>query len=160
MEAVSYIYKDDTYTLTPILNSNYIDEDYLTVREEVYDTPENVYKDNMLKAVSQGLAFSVYKNTKRIGFVYNYIEDYKYLGACIWLKNDYIGSLVALKTIFDITDAHKLSFTPHYNGIMYFKSMITGSDIRAFYSGQPYVSIIKSNVVAKGEKIFKYLGII
>lgn len=159
MEAVSYTCNGVVYRVEPITNIDVIDGDIATVLDTISDTSLELYKDNMIKAVQQEFAFAVYKDTIRVGFIYNYMDRYKYIGASVYIKDDIISAIIALRTMFEINTTHKLTFIPHKNGLRYFKSMATGQSIRAFHgTGSPLV-VLRDDVYSKGLRMFKYLGI-
>ena len=159
MEAVSYISDGVTYKVEPILDDSFIAGDMLTVADAVQDTDPDEYKSAMEKSVEQELAFSVYVEDTRVGFVYCYKEDFKYIGASLYIHHNLISVLVALRTIFEMSDSHKLVFTPHEDGLQYFKSMCTGPSIRAYHAVGSPVTVLRSSIYAKGERLFSYLGI-
>ena len=154
-----YICDNIEYKIESIDDSSFVEVDVKTVEDQITDISLDTYKENMVKAIEQKLAFSIYRDSTRVGFVYNYVEDFKYIGASIWIHSDMVSMLVGLRTIFEISDAHKLVFVPHKEGIRYFKSMVKGSSIRANYkTGSPLV-VLRDVVYNKGFKMFKYLGI-
>jgi len=159
MEVVSYICNSTIYTVVPISNTSYIDEDINTVRDKIVGTPIDSYRSNMEESVRQGLAFCIHKDGNKVGFVYTYIKDHRYVGASIHVYGDIVSSMVALRTIFEVNDTHKIIFTPHSTGLDYFKSMATGPSIRAHHATGGPVTILRDTVYTKGQKIYKYLGI-
>lgn len=159
MEIAKYFVNNNIYNINKIIDVIEIDKDLEEVLDAITDTPLDKYKENMIKSVQQELAFSIYKDNIKIGFVYNYMEDFKYIGASMYIHTDIIATLLAFKTIFDINDTHKLSFIPHQDGIKYFKSIVLGDSIRAYHKiGSPVV-VLRSTIYEKGFKMFKYLGI-
>ena len=159
MEVEVYKYKDTTYKIIPILDYSYINTDVATVEDTISDTPIEKYIYNMLISVDQNLAFSVIVNNVRVGFVYSYLNNYVYTGASIHIHYDIVSTIIALKTIFDIQNSHKLVFIPHVGGLYYFKSMATELSIKAYYYNKSPLVVIRDNVYTKGEKIYNYLGI-
>jgi hypothetical protein len=160
MVAASYISDGIEYSVTPIVDYSHIDSDIEVVHDRITDTSLEYYEQNMEDSVDQNLAFSVLKDGTRVGFVYMRMEGYKYIGACVYIHSDAISSIVGLKTIFDMNDSHKVLFTPHENGLKYFKSMATGPSIRAYHATGTPLTIKRDTVYTKGVKIFKYLGVV
>ena len=161
MEAVTYTCKGVRYEILPITDTEDIELDIEEVSYLIED--ENVdmgiYRAAMVEAVEQGLAFRVVKDGTRCGFVYSYVEEYRYIGASINLPGDMVSVLLGLKTIFDIQDSHKILILPHDKGLKSFVSMATGKSIRAYHSVGMPLTILRSSIVEKGKKMFKYLGV-
>ena len=67
--------------------------------------------------------------------------------------------LVALKTMFELYETHKISFMPHKANLQYFKAMAYGPDIRVHYSTRKPLVIRRDELEQKGLKLFKYFGI-
>jgi len=119
-----------------------------------------VYRDNMVASVYQDMAYCVYKNDVRIGFVYNRVEKYRYFGASIWMK-DTIGMIIAMKTMFEVCDNHKIELVPHEGGMKDFLSMATGTSIRTYHTrNRDAIVFLKEDLAPKGERLFKYFGIV
>lgn len=159
METVSYTStKGDIYRIEPIIDTLFIDEDMLSVIDIVSDTDLVQYKSAMEDSIKQKLAYSVYENGARVGFVYNRVFKGKYYGASIYIKG-VIPVIVALRSMFEIADFKSISFIPHKNNLKYFKSMIEGHNIRAYHSGIPTITIKKERMWNNGVKLFSYFGL-
>ena len=158
MDHASYICDGITYRVSYIEDTSSIDDDIATVIDTIQDTDIDVYRANMVKSVEQHLAYCIYKNDIRVGFIYNRIEGDLYLGASINIT-DTIAMLIALKTMFEIYDSHKIQFVPHNRDIRMFKSMAYGPDIRSYYSSDGYLVIRRADIENNGKRLFNYLGI-
>jgi len=157
---VSYTNKQGAqYTVHKIEDLNQIDLDIAEVEDKLIDTYLPLYKKNMVTSLEQGLAFAIFKEDKRIGFVYMLVKDNMYIGVSIHLEKDVTGMLIGLRTIFEIYDAHKIKVTPHPGGLKYFLSMATGSSIRAYHTHGSPLTILREDIYEKGKKMFKYLGL-
>ena len=159
MEAASYIKGSTRYNVQPITTYEMIEHDIGMVLELIEGTSLSEYRYNMEVAVDQGLAYAVYKGLTRLGFVYNRIEGNKYYGSSIFIHKDIIGTMIALRTMFEIVDYKKIEFAPHKDNLKYFKSMIAGNNIRAYHSGRPTVTITKDKMWDEGVRLFKYFGL-
>lgn len=159
MEAVSYTKDNHRYDVIPITDESYINADMQTVATEIQDTDPAAYRANMQLGVQQGLAYSIFRDGIRIGFVYNRIENNRYYGSSIFIDRDLAGMIVAFKSMFEICDKHKIEFVPHTGNLHYFKSMIDGSTLRLFHNGAPTVTIMRDKMIADGYRAFHYLGI-
>ena len=159
LEAVSYKRGSTSYTVEPIDSYDMIDRDISVVIDLIEGTPLDGYRSNMETSVDQGLAYAIFKDNLRIGFVYNRVEAGAYLGSSIFINKDLVAMNLAMKTMFEIYDARSIRFTPHQDNLRYFKSMVRGTSIRAYYSGVPYVTIIRDDIIAKGKEMFFYLGL-
>lgn len=157
---VHAVYKcnNDIYTIIIISDTSYIDEDISSVSAMITDTDLAIYKENMVQSVSQKLAFSVFKNDIRIGFMYNRLDVHVYKGASVRLT-DPIGVLLGMKTVFELLDTHKITFIPHAGGIKNFLSLVYGPDIREYYSGAKDLVVRRVYIEPKGLQMYKYLGI-
>ena len=157
MVAVSYTNGSDTYLVQPIL-------DVLSKRADAIaalalvgnDTPLDKYENAMKQSIEQRLAYEIYKNDTRVGYVYNRVENNTYYGACINVKG-FEAMAIAMKHMFEIYDSHKIVFSPHTHNLKSFKSMIKGSIIRAWHNGRKTVSILREDIVPQGIKVFNYL---
>lgn len=158
MDHASYTCDGLTYRVSFIEDTSSIDSDIATVIDTVQDTDIDVYRSNMVMSVEQHLAYCIYKNDVRVGFVYNRVENGLYLGSSINIT-DTIAMLIALKTMFEIYDYHKIQFVPHNRDIRMFKSMAYGPDIRSYYSSNEYLVIRREDIEKNGLRLFKYLGI-
>jgi hypothetical protein len=158
MAVASYICEGNIYTVTLIDDTNKIESDMESVKDIISDTDPIEYKANMIESVRQGLAYEIYKNENRVGFVYNKVDGYEYQGCSINIL-DTISMLIALKTMFEIYDSHKISFNPHTTNIRDFKSMAYGPDIRVYYTTKEPLVLRRAMLEEKGLKLFKYLGI-
>jgi hypothetical protein len=158
MAVASYICESNIYTVILIDNLNKIESDMESVKDVISDTDLIEYKANMVESIRQGLAYEIYKNEDRVGFVYNKVDGYEYQGCSINIV-DTIAMLIALKTMFEIYDSHKISFNPHATNIRDFKGMAYGPDIRAHYTTKNPLVLRREMLEEKGLKLFKYLGI-
>jgi hypothetical protein len=158
MAVASYTCDGDIYTVMLIDDISKIESDMESVKDVISDTDPIEYKANMVESIRQGLAYEIYKNEDRVGFVYNKVDGYKYQGCSINIT-DTIAMLIALKTMFEIHDSHKISFNPHTTNIRDFKSMAYGPDIRVYYTTKEPLVLRRDMLEEKGLKLFKYLGI-
>lgn len=158
MVHASYTCDSVVYTVKFITTTDYIMEDMLEVSEHIIDTDPDIYRIYMMDSVAQGLAYDIWRDGVRVGFVYNRMEGVKYMGASIHIT-DSIAMLIALKTMFEIKDVHKISFFPHKSNLKYFKSMARGCDIRTYHTTGKPLPILRENMEANGRKLFSYLGI-
>jgi hypothetical protein len=158
MAVASYICECNIYTVTLIDDINKIESDMESVKDVISDTDPIEYKANMIESVRQGLAYEIYKNEDRVGFVYNKVDGNEYQGCSINII-DTIAMLIALKTMFEIYDNHKISFNPHTTNIRDFKGMAYGPDIRVYYTTKDPLVLRRDILEEKGLKLFKYLGI-
>lgn len=159
MEAVSYICDNTFYTIKAITTCDSIPYDVNTVYSIIKDTDITQYISNMELSVKQGYSFAIFKDGIRVGFVYSFKQNHQYIGASIYIIGDVVAASIALKTIFDITDSHKIVFMPHKDNLKFFISMIEGTSIRAHYTDNSPIAILRNVVYTKGTKIFKYLNI-
>lgn len=156
MVLASYTNKRNLFIVVAVTDPTFVEEDYETVKDLITDTDMELYKQKMYQSVEQGLAYRVYKDNVLTGFVYNIIHNGKYYGASIKVV-DIESTLIALKTMFDIVDYHKIEFLPHTHSLQMFKSMIRGTVIRTFHNrGRGTLSILRSDIVPLGERLFKY----
>jgi hypothetical protein len=159
MEAVSYTDGNDIYTVKPITDTIMLGADAEAALEIVgYDNPTELYKEAMLESILQGLAYEIWKNDGRVGYIYNAVIDEKYIGISINVKG-YEAMAIAMKHMFEINDSHKIIFHPHSIGVGAFKSMLLGTSIRNMHNGKNEVVILKKDIVYKGHKVFHYLGL-
>lgn len=159
MVHASYRSSTDLYEVRMITTQTKINADVDTVRDVIKDTSIVKYKEAMKESVRQKLAYAVWKNGERVGFVYNRIEGYRYLGCSINIL-DHIAMILAMKTMFEICDKHKIEFAPHTGNLKYFKSMLLGHSIRGWHQGErDSVVVMREDVESKGLKMFKYLGL-
>lgn len=158
MEVVSYISPKHTYKIVPITDDLHVNDDIASVADIIEGTDVQEYKSAVLDSIDQELAYSVYKDEERVGFVYNRVYDNKYYCASIRI-DDPIAVVVALRSMFEIANYTKILFLPHNDNLKYFKSMIDGHVIRAFHSGLPSVSITKKRMWDEGVRLFKYFGL-
>ena len=159
MQAVSYTRGSDIYEVKPITDIACMGQDMASVSDVIQDTDPDYYKANMLDSVAQGLAYDIWKNGERVGFVYNKIENDQYYGCSIKIW-DHIGMLIGLKHMFDICDKHKISFAPHENNLKDFISMAAGASIRLWHTTDTStVFILRDEIYPRGERIMKYLGV-
>lgn len=135
-----------------------IDSDMESVKDTISDADPVEYRDNMAESVQQGLAYEIYKNEDRVGFVYNRVEYGEYMGASIYIT-DTLAMLIALKTMFEIYDYHKITFVPHEDNLKYFKAMAYGPDIRVYHETGNHLVIRREDLETKGLRLFKYFGI-
>jgi len=159
MVHASYTCDGDLYRVEMITDTSMIDADMATVGDVIDDIDPEVYRDNMVASVYQDMAYCIYKNDVRIGFVYNRVERYRYFGASIWMK-DTIGMIIAMKTMFEVCDNHKIEIVPHEGCIIDYISMASGTSIRTYHCGtRDAIVFLRDELVPKGEKLFKYFGI-
>ena len=158
MEVASYICDGIVYTVKLIGDEGQVPKDIEKVLHLIDDTDPLVYANNMIESVHQGLAYELYKENDRMGFVYNRIEDGNYYGASICI-DDTICMLIALKTMFELYETHKISFMPHTTNLQCFKAMAYGPDIRMHYSAGNPLIIRRDELEQKGLKLFRYFGI-
>lgn len=160
MIIATYLGNDSIYEVKEILDNTVVKVDAVESLALVDYNVESVeaYECNMDLSIEQKLAFDVYKNNQRIGYVYNIIDNEVYIGCSIHLV-DTIGMLLAFKTMFEICDKHRIIFAPHGNNINMFKSLVYGPSYRMYNNGSNTVTILKDDMVSKGQRMFKYLGI-
>ena len=158
MGHASYIQESDVYEVRYITEDTSIDTDIEVVLPAITDTAIEVYRANMAESVNQGLAYAIYKNNTKVGFVYNYIRESKYYGASIYIPGSVVTCL-GLKTMFEICDNHKIQFVPHANNLSGFLPMATGENIRAYHSGKPFISVTKKYMYPRVKKLYHYLNI-
>jgi hypothetical protein len=157
MKVVSYTDGNNTYTVRPITDTIMLDIDAHAALAIVnYDNPIEQYREMMLTSIQQELAYEVWKNNERVGYVYNVVKDDVYTGASINVKG-YEAMAIVMKHMFEIYDSHKIVFHPHSTGIDAFKSMLLGTSIRNMHNGSNEVVILKKDVYEKGCKVFTYL---
>lgn len=159
MVHASYTCKGNTYTVEIISNEDMIDTDIQSVVHLIEGTDIDKYRTKMVESVEQGLAFAVFKNGERVGFMYNKETHKGYYGCSINIP-DNVALMIAMKTVFELSGKHKIQFTPHGKAsLKAFISMAKGHNIRAYHSGSPYITIVKSYIEPKTKKLFPYLGI-
>lgn len=158
MVHASYKSNTDIYEVRMITTEDMIDTDMRSVSETIQDTDPIVYRENMVESITQSLAYDIWKNGTRVGFVYNRVDGYRYLGCSINIW-DHIGMLLAMKTMFEICDKHKIEFAPHTGNLKWFKSMVQGAKLFEYNNGGTCIPILKRDVEANGVRMFKYLGI-
>lgn len=156
-------YKVDNKTYTvEYVTSSAIDEHYVIALQEepTIELIQEMYKANMLKACEQRLAICVKEEDVLVGFMYNYIEDYSYIGASI-VSTTPISTLLLFKTVFEINNkSHKINFVPHNdNSVKKFMSILYGPSIRRYKHGKGFVTVLRSEMEEKGHRIFTYLGL-
>ena len=159
MEAVTYTCKGSRYEVVPITDVADIEVDIVEVLDAIADVDVDEYKATMQVCIDQGLAFRVLVNGSKTGFVYAYMDEYKYIGASVWLPGDIVSTVVGLSRIFDQVDVHKMLVSPHTGGLGNFVSMATGQSIRAYHTADKPISILRDVVVKKGSRMFRYLGV-
>jgi len=120
---------------------------------------DDAYRNRMVESVKQGLAFRITKSGKRIGVMYNMVVGEEYIGCSIYCKNDPVGMLILMKSMFDVYDSHKIKIMPHEGMIGDFVSMATADSIKQYHALASPLTITKATLVPKGEKMFKYLKI-
>ena len=120
---------------------------------------DDEYEDRMKRSVRQGLGFRVLKNGERIGTMYNMVLDGEYIGCSIYCKDDRVGMMVILKSMFEVYDWYKIVVMPHEDGLKYFVSMATSGSIKEYHLRGTPITILQKYVVEKGKRAFKYLGI-
>jgi len=158
MEVVSYICKGIHYTVLPITDTAGIDSDIATIITEIDNVDMEEYKANMIESVAQGLAYAVYRGEDRVGFVYNKVNGNRYLGCSIHIW-DHVAMLIAMKTMFEIHNSHKIEFSPHSKNMKYFMSLLYAPSVRKHYvDGSPLV-VLRDPLVSKGKDLFKYYSI-
>lgn len=159
MEAVSYISSSgDTLTVSPIASTEWVSADAseaLSIAHPGIDREE--YIAAMVDSVEQGLAFEVHTNDVRTGYMYNRVIDNTYVGVSINIKGA-CEMIVMFKTVFELYDAHKLVFGPTSDNIHNFTSLVSLDALRK-WNATGRLSVLKSSVVPRGKRIFKYLGI-
>lgn len=160
MGLASYTNGNDIFTVNKIETYEPIERDSAEALSLVnYDVDsEEEYKLAMQESVNQRLAYEVIKNDTRVGYVYNRIVDGVYYGSCINVIG-FEAMVIALKTMFEIHDSHKIVFKPHGGNLNLFKSLVLGQTIRAWHNGKETVSVMKDVVLSRGEKAFSYLGL-
>lgn len=158
MEAVWYTSGTDAYVIYRIETTAYVYEDVKKVEAKLCEQVSEEYIEAMHDSVMQGLAYTVVKNGERVGFVYNRMKNGEYYGAsiCIW---DQVGMFLCMRHMFEICDAHKITFIPHGDNWKYFKSMVHGSKLRMLHNGDNVVTITKENASKEGERLYRYFGI-
>ena len=154
----TYACKGSNYYVKSIKDYSYIATDTYQIIDAIEDTDIAKYKANMKLSVDQELAYSIYKDTERVGYVYNYTIDKAYYGASINIQNP-VAMILGLKTMFEIYDSHKISFVPHKNNLKYFKSLALGSSIREYHNYNTPVAILRDALLTKGRKAFFYMKI-
>lgn len=159
MAVVSYTRGNDKYTIEPITDTTQASLDMDTVRHVIWDTDESEYLRYMFISIKQQLAYALFKNGERVGFVYNMIQDGEYITCSIHIW-DPIAMILGVRHIFDIHDSHKVKFAPHADNLKDFISMAAGPSIRIFHTtGIPTVYMLRSELYPKGERMLKYLGV-
>lgn len=159
MAHASYINGNDRYEVRFIEDYSMIDTDADEALKLVdYDVEDiDEYKAMMKQSVDQKLAFDIWCNCVRTGYVYNRLDGYNYLGCSINV-NYTMSMILAFKTMFEICDIHKIVFQPHGGNISKFKSLIYGPSYRLYNNGKKTVTILKEDVYKKGYEMFHYLG--
>lgn len=158
MDHVSYTNGKHTYSIVPITDDSFIDSDMIKVDHLLGGMNRVKYREAMVDSINQGLAYSVYEDDKRKGFVYNRVYKGAYYGASINIEGT-IPLMIALRSMFDGVPYRKIAFVPHKDNFKYFKSMIAGDKIRAYHSGIPTITISKEKLTAQGYRLFKYFDI-
>lgn len=159
MTHASYTCRGDIYTVEIMPSGYMIDADIASVAHLIGDTDPNEYRDQMVESVEQKLAFAVFKNGTRVGFMYNKETHKGYYGCSINIP-DNVALMVGMKTIFELSSKHKIQFKPHgKESLKAFMSMAKGHNIRAYHSGSPYITIVKDYILPKTKKLFPYFGI-
>lgn len=157
MVHASYISNGNIYEVVKATVDD-IDDDMIFALQGNVEVDEE-YKERMKESVQQGLGYRLLKNGVRIGVMYNAVFNEEYTGCSLYCKDDKVGMIILLKSIFEVYDWHKLVLMPHEDGLKYFVSMATTGSIKEYHMrGLPLV-ISKKEVVDKGRKIFNYLGV-
>lgn len=157
MEAV-YLIKDNTYTVS-LCTTKDIYSDYEIVRELVSDTPEDLYKDLMLKSVECELAYRVTDSNGKLGFMYTYIEKCVGYGSAIYSNIPVIGFVCLLKELFNEYPSHKILMVPHRGNIAYLKSMVTGCSLRECHNNENEYLVVKlKDMRVKFKELYFKLG--
>lgn len=117
------------------------------------------YLARMYRSIGQRLAYRVTKNGVSIGFAYNIFEEGEYQGCSIHCVGDVVATVLLFKTMFEVSDWHKIKIMPHDGLLKYFVSIATAASIKEYHTkGLPLV-VVKKDIVTVGEKAFNYLGI-
>lgn len=162
MEAVSsektYKCNGSIYKIVPIVDEAFTEEDYSTACDYTQIPDKDMYIGAMVESIKQGLCFSVYRDSKRVGFMYNVQEGDNYIGAAIHLSYDTCVMLLGLRRAFEINNAHKILVYP-FDNLRYFISLASGTSIRSHHCIGSGLSIVKKDMWPKGERLCKYLQI-
>jgi len=110
VETVTYTCKGSKYEVVPITDVADIEIDIVEVLDAIADVDVDEYKATMQVCIDQGLAFRVLVNGSKTGFVYAYMDEYKYIGASVWLPGDIVSTVVGLSRIFDILEDSATSY--------------------------------------------------
>lgn len=157
MAVASYKSNEDVYELVRASMED-VEEDMAFALQDVVEVDVE-YKSRMEESVRQELGFRVLKNGIRIGVMYNAVIDGEYTGCSIYCKDDRVGMMVILKSMFEVYDWYKIVVMPHEGGLKYFVSMASTASIIKYHAVGTPIEIIKSDIVPLGVKAFKYLGI-
>jgi len=151
MEAVSYTSINGTYTKVPCTLED-IDNDVSTVKDILKAQGETLehepeYIDNMIQSIYQDRAFGIYRNGKRLGFIYNRLDDElfpnKLIASALVVPKDIIALTILILSI-NLGSFSRLIVFPHGRNLQSFKSFITKNSLRIYNSGlRPYVNISK-----------------
>lgn len=156
MEAVSYINDKDIYVVAPIMDTVDIPTHVQKVLE--IGTPIDDIENYIGSMRDSKYAIKVMKNGICTGWFYGDVKDGRYYGRSIYAEDIYSGILL-FKHIFELYPSHKIQFMPHdVKSMLWFKSMLSVESIKLWYSAKRPVAVLKSTIVVKGIKIFKYLG--
>lgn len=158
MAHASYTNDTNVYTVHTISEYNNTDaEDALLLVNYDVDDVE-AYKSAMKDSVQQGLAYEIYKDAERVGYVYNRMVGDVYTGCSINIQ-DYEAMAIAFKHMFEVCDKHKIVFKPHGGNVHMFKGLLSGTALRTYNNGKDTVSVLRKDVEEKGYKVFMYMGL-
>lgn len=150
-----YTHEDNEYLVITI--TEFCQEDFTKAIEKLGYEPVG-YKANMLQAIEDKLAFAIYKNEEKVGYIYNIDSDGRYISVSFNIWDD-IALHIALKTLFEISSANLIRVYPH-EGFLFLKSVFNSASLRMYNSGiKHHAVIIKDEIWETGVKLFRYLGI-
>lgn len=123
------------------------------------DTIDDGYRDRMVESVNQKLGYRLLKNGNRIGIMYNAVINGEYVGCSIYCKNDRVGMVILLKSMFEVYDWHKILIMPYGDGLKYFVSMASAGSIKEYHTRKTPLAIIRKDIEPLGKRVFDYLKI-
>jgi hypothetical protein len=159
MPHASYTSNGDLYCVEKVTDHSEVATDVLMILADAEIENVDEYSARMHEAIDQGLAYHIKKNGATVGIMYNRVHEGKYEGSCIYCKNDTVGMMILLKTMFEINDAHKIYVMPYKGSIKYFLSLATEASIKAYHVKEAPLVIVKNTIVPKGTRAFRYLEI-
>ena len=146
------------YNITQCTKSD-VDIHYETIRSNVTDTDESVYKKAMLESVNEGTAYKASIDGKDVAWLYVHKVINTWLGSSIY-KSDFIGMLLVFKEFSEhAINCRTIRYTPHKGMLTLMKSIVTGQSLRLYHNGIPYVKINVTELINKFTLLYNKLGI-